>query len=597
MHVSFLSGGSYFAGTTPHAVQRFPTTNGSLPSESPDRSLIAMLSDAALAVVTLNQGALSEPPALLPLSHDDSLSAWPLRWSNDSKHVVTVSNGSNGIARFQPAVARTGPCGYLWTMQVTRPGRAILRGVWAGVLFASGACGGRSLQPSGGEPPPAASGANAPGPASGGSSPEVALGGVASTDPTTSTPGAGSSSTPGAGSSSTPTPTPTAAGGSGATGSSPHSPGEPPPEMTACSAQAGALQAQLRWQDTFSLYGSVDYPFMGFSPDGAELLVPVEELSRTGNRSYTVADGQLLIQPLPVILGRDAPWSRQLLAEPYTPISLNSVADVANGTVLASVAPESSWPLQARLSADGQYLFQVNCADGLQVERLRLEDGDISRVPLGPGSSLCVGYGHPGFILPLAVSRSNDTVVVGAERRGFALADFKSGSATFSLASDAAATTAERKANQPVPSDALTLELAPSEHRLATIDASGILRVLEYPELVQALPELMTAVTSAFAQSYVTSRVLAPIAWSPDERYLATADETHATVVRRACDGSVAVALPAPTIAVPQINDDPNWVPAFLAFNRQGLGLAVVRVNKRFRATVSYYDLSPAVSN
>ena len=143
--------------------------------------------------------------------------------------------------------------------------------------------------------------------------------------------------------------------------------------MTTCSAQAGALQAQLRWQDTFSLYGSVDYPFMGFSPDGAELLVPVEELSRTGNRSYTVADGQLLIQPLPVILGRDAPWSRQLLAEPYTPINLNSVADVANGTVLASVAPESSWPLQARLSADGQYLFQVNCADGLQVERLRLE--------------------------------------------------------------------------------------------------------------------------------------------------------------------------------------------------------------------------------
>jgi hypothetical protein len=82
-------------GATPRPAQKFPTTIGSFPSESPDHSRIALLSDAGLAVTTLNQGAFSAPRSLLPLDQTALLSAIPLRWSADSTHVVTVTNVSN----------------------------------------------------------------------------------------------------------------------------------------------------------------------------------------------------------------------------------------------------------------------------------------------------------------------------------------------------------------------------------------------------------------------------------------------------------------------------------------------------------------------
>ncbi|HEX2672887.1 MAG TPA: hypothetical protein VHM25_18510, partial [Polyangiaceae bacterium] len=245
----------------------------------------------------------------------------------------------------------------------------------------------------------------------------------------------------------------------------------------------------------------------------------------------------------------------------------------------------------------GQYLFRLSCDAGLHVERLRIMGGEVASVALGGGESLCVGYGHPSFIVPLAATRSNDRVLVGAERRGFALADFTNGTAVFSVPFDDPSTAAERKPNNPLPNDALTLELGPTERTLATIDASGTLRLLSYPELVQSLPEITTAVSSVFARGYVTARTLAPIAWSTDERYLATAGDSHATVVRRACDGSVAVTLPAPVPDPARPDENSNWSPAFLAFNSQTLGLAVLRVNERFRVTVSYYELSVASPN
>jgi hypothetical protein len=363
--------------------------------------------------------------------------------------------------------------------------------------------------------------------------------------------------------------------------------------VATCAAGAPPLRAELLWQDSFPFYGSSDYPFMGFSPDGAELIVPITELgAREGNRTYGAKSGELLTPPPPAILSRDAAWSRQLLSGLGVAVTVDSVAEVTSGRSLLSLETGVGRPLQVRLSDDGGYLFRLRCEGGLRIERVRVASGEASSVPLGSGDSLCVGYGHPGFILPLAASRTNDTAVVGAERRGFALVNFASGTAQFSVASDSPSMTAEREPNQPLPSDALTLELGPTEGTLATIDASGTLRLLSYPALVQSAPDIPTAVTSAFERGYVTSRVLAPLAWSPDERYLATADAAHATVVRRACDGSVVATLPPPTPDSSRPNDDQNWAPAFLAFNRQNLALAVLRVNEQFRATVSYYQLS-----
>jgi hypothetical protein len=368
------------------------------------------------------------------------------------------------------------------------------------------------------------------------------------------------------------------------------------PQMPTCAAQSGALHAELLWQDVFTFSGSSDYPFMGVSPDGTTLILPIDEGGRTaGNRSYSLPAGELFIQPPPAVLSRDDAWSRELLAQNALPISVGSLVEMTNGRVLTSFSAEQAWPRQARLSADGQYLFRLRCQDGLRIERVGVNDGEVSSIPLGPAESLCVDYGHASFIIPLAPSRENDKVVVAAERRGFALADFASGSATFSVPADAPSTTAERTPNEPLPTDAIALELSPSEHTLASIDAAGTLRMLSYPGLVQELPDITTAVTSAFTQNYVTRRSFAPIAWSPDERYLATTDDAHTTVVRRACDGSVALTLPnrGPTAERPATNE----APAFLTFNREGLALAVLSVNEQLKAIVSYYALSPAMSN
>jgi hypothetical protein len=451
---------------------------------------------------------------------------------------------------------------------------------WMCLAFASTACGGRAQSSSGG--------------------PELPVGGgAASGSAPTESAGSAASSVAGGGGSAA-VASPTATGGSGAAPpSGPSQPGEEPepPTPVTCAASAPVLQAELLWQDAFPFYGSSNYPFIGFSPDGAELIVPITEFAtREGNRSYGAESGELLAPPPPAILSRDGAWSRQLLAAPGVTVNVGSVAEVTSGRALLSLETGVGWPLQVRLSDDGKYLFRLRCEGGLRVERVGIADGEVGSVALGSGDSLCLGnsYGRPGFILPLAVSRANDSAVVGAERRGFALANFDSGTAQFSVAPDSPSMTAERQPNQPLPSDALTLELGPAERTLATIDASGTLRLLSYPALAQSLPDITTAVTSAFARGYVTPRVLAPIAWSPDERYLATADDAHATVVRRACDGSIVATLPAPAPDVDMPNDDQNWAPAFLAFNRQSLALAVLRVNPQFRATVSYYQLSVA---
>lgn len=447
--------------------------------------------------------------------------------------------------------------------------------VWVGLAFISGACGGRAQ--SSGAPPQLQGGGGNPS-----SEPALAVGGSAG-----SLVGAVGGAAGGAGGSMVFMPPGPSQGGAG---------GEAPVSM-ACSESAPVLGAELVWQDSFVFYGSSDFPFMGFSPDGAQLIVPISEApNQQGNRSYGVANGALLAQPPPAVLSRDAAWSRQLLSLPGALVQVGDVAEVVSGQALLSFKGEPPGALQVRLSDDGQFLFRVKCQEGLRVERLRISDGEVSSVPLGSAESLCVGYGHPAFIVPLAASRSNDRVLVGAERRGIALADFASGTAIFTVPPDDASA-ATRKPNQPLPSDALTLELAPTERTLATIDASGTLRLSSYPELVQSTPGITTAVSSAFANGYVTRRALAPIAWSPDERYLATADDSHATVVRRACDGSVAITLPPPVLDLARPDDDQHWAPAFLAFNRQGHGLAVLRVNEKFRGTVSYYSLSPAAQD
>jgi hypothetical protein len=134
------------------------------------------------------------------------------------------------------------------------------------------------------------------------------------------------------------------------------------------------------------------------------------------------------------------------------------------------------------------------------------------------------------------------------------------------------------------------LAISPSERTLATVNGTGILRFWSYPGLVQALPDIQLRVTQAFRNCYCSPRDFAPVAFSPDERYLATADEAGNTVLRRACDGSVIATLQAPKQA--SFLDGYAQGPAFIAFSPQGRGIAVLSISEVYDATISYYELS-----
>ena len=261
--------------------------------------------------------------------------------------------------------------------------------------------------------------------------------------------------------------------------------------------------------------------------------------------------------------------------------------------------PNQPAPLQVRLSEDGQYLYRLRCEGALRIERLRIESGEVAGVSLGTGDSLCLGfgYGHPRFILPLTAAHSNDTVLVAAERFGFAQANFMTGTATFSVQPGDASTLAPRQANQPLPNDVLTLELGPRERTLATVSAAGAFETLQLSEARSV---------GAGHQDGRHLRVHAQLCHSPQpgSRRMVGRRAVPRDRGRRACHRGAPclrrqhrrhLAGPCPNLEQP--NDDPNWDPAFLAFDRQGRGLAVLRVNARLRATLSYYQLSPAESD
>jgi hypothetical protein len=107
---------------------------------------------------------------------------------------------------------------------------------------------------------------------------------------------------------------------------------------------------------------------------------------------------------------------------------------------------------------------------------------------------------------------------------------------------------------------------------------------------VQSLPDIQLSVTHAFRNCYCGRRDFAPVVWSPDERYLATADEAGNTVLRHACDGSVVTTLQAPKQA--SFLDGYAQGPAFIAFTPNGRGLAVLSISEVYDGTLSYYELS-----
>jgi hypothetical protein len=354
-----------------------------------------------------------------------------------------------------------------------------------------------------------------------------------------------------------------------------------------CAGSASSLRTKLLWEQSVPLYGVDATPYFAFSADGSKLITPSDEYGMDGSATFAVADGAPVMGIKARVLGRDAAWSRELRgAELFTPSADVNVVDIELEQTLLSLGPVSP---QLSLSADGKYVFGVYCHDGDRLERRRISDGEVTAVPLSAELSPCTiddATGYSDLDAPFVVSSSNDSAAFLTEQaRNLVVASLSSGTTRAHVVYEAAP-----PAESPRRDMAVGLALSARERALATVNGAGVLRVWSYPAMVQSLPDIQISVTRAFRNCYCTPRDFAPVAFSPDERALATADEAGNTVLRRACDGSVITTLQAPKQA--SFLNGYAQGPAFIAFNPAGRGLAVLSISEVYDATVSYYELS-----
>lgn len=354
-----------------------------------------------------------------------------------------------------------------------------------------------------------------------------------------------------------------------------------------CADPPSSLRTKLLWEQSLPLYGMDAVPYFAFSGDGSKLITPSDQYGK-GNGLFAVADGARITGTKARVLGRDAAWSRELRGPDLRgPAGEVSVVDLELEQTLLSLGPVSQL---VRLSADGKYVFGVYCHDRDRLERRGISDGEVTVVPLSAELSPCPLDYYTGYVdlsAPFVVSSSNDSAAFLADQgRDLVLASLSAGTTSAHTLYEAA------PPDQWPPADMIVgLALAPSQRALSTVNGTGVLRIWSYPGLVQSLPDIQLSVTHAFSRGcYCAPRDFAPVAWSPDERYLATANEAGNTVLRRACSGSVVTTLQAPK----QASSFEGYAqgPAFIAWSPNGRGLAVLSISEEYDGTVSYYELS-----
>lgn len=383
-----------------------------------------------------------------------------------------------------------------------------------------------------------------------------------------------------------------ALGLSGCGGRSEHAGDEPavppvdqqPLATGACADSGSALRAELRWRRGGGMYGISDAPFFGFSPDGVQLMVPSDQYGMAGAPLLGVSDGSLLRSSEGVVLGRDAGWSLELRgSNPYPHLGEVQVVDLVREQLLFQL-PDA--PALVRASWDGAFVFGVYCQDVPRLERRRVADGVVTSIELLPELSPC-GAEYGAGLTPFEVSRSNESVLFpAAQKNQLVVASFVTGKAR----AHTLHAPIDSTGMWPAIDEPLAFVLSPSEQELATVDGTGTLRLWSYPEMTPKLPAIALRVTRAFRDCYCTQHDFAPVAWSPDGRWLATSDELANAVVRRACDGAVIATIPA--LAEPGGVDESPSGPAFLAFSPDGRGLAVYRLDESFGGSIAYYELN-----
>jgi hypothetical protein len=375
-----------------------------------------------------------------------------------------------------------------------------------------------------------------------------------------------------------------------------------PAQNDGCGAAPSSPKTELIWEQGVPLYGIDPTPYFAFSGDGSKIITPSDQYGQEGNHIFAAANGAELPKNPARVLGRDMAWSRELrgadlFASPSATDSI-SVVDMALDQPLLALGPVSRL---VGLSADGQYVFGVYCqgadpgaAASDRLERRRISDGQVTLLPLSADVSPCTRHyyineysGFEDVRTAFVISGSNDAVAFPASYvNQLVVASFSAGTASAHIVYPEPTDGATLSTKEQV----VTLALSPTELALASVSGGGTLRIWSYPELVQSLPDIRLGVTQAFRDCYCAPQDFTPVAWSPDARYLATADEAGNTVLRRACDGSIVTTLQAPKPAF--FLEGYAQGPAFLAFSSNGRALAVLTISNGYDGVVSYYAIS-----
>jgi hypothetical protein len=337
---------------------------------------------------------------------------------------------------------------------------------------------------------------------------------------------------------------------------------------------------EIEWTAGAWSYGLYGRAFASVAPDETRLLLPPDAYLQSGYTELSMADGRRLGGTETALLARDDAWRFDLVLT-FDPVYGAEVVD----RVTLDKRLDIPGPIAgAGLSADGRYAASLDCQARL-LERYDLVTGDTRTVSLaelpdgcpsvynGQASSITIVPGGEIALMPWSAPGVLAEVDFGQQKVQLHTLDRP----------DPAAQT------YPPAYGMLAIEPSPSGASVAITAMLAPLRVFALGDLDRPLYEVETAETSAFQDCYCERRTFGPLAWSPDERWLATLDEGRQGVIRRSTDGAILATLPRGVPGAPNA----ERATSLFAFTPSGTGLvSIAYANDAAEDDVIFYRLS-----
>ena len=308
------------------------------------------------------------------------------------------------------------------------------------------------------------------------------------------------------------------------------------------------LSAELAWVTQLETYIWLGPTLLDVAPDSSRVVVGLATYDDIGFTEYALGNGALVASGPALLFARDQAWQRELRD--------GGVFDRRSGERLLALDSVSS--RTGLLSADGRHAVGFECS-GTAVTAARYAVG-VGRSP----SRAC--NRNP----QAAITDDAAAVVHTTDDDRILYRNFDTGD--------------ER--SMQAPSGFNGMAFAPGARSLA-VSSDGALRLFTVPDFEPIGPVHVISTSDAYVNCYCGGGRFAPIAWSPDARWIATLDSERNIAIRRGCDGRVLLSLPrSETISRHRHEFTDNYGAVALAFTPDSRGLLAL-----FEAGLAYYAL------